>query len=349
MILAVPENNPSSFTRIESGRFVNLNIWERRHIQEWIRQAPDLLGEDLLIVSTEFNRFRNSDDRLDLLALDRKGNLVVIELKRDEHAAYADLQALRYAAMVSSMTFDKLINYFRVYQSHANGSDIDSDTAREQLLDFITQNEDFTELSDKPRIILCSEDFSTELTTTVLWLNQHGMDISCVRIKPHKVGDQIIVVPSKIIPLQEAQHYQVEIQQKEESRQQSSRIKRPTTIKLLVESGQIQIGQKIYLERFLPDYLRPANRTDLRYVAEITGKLGKDNAIRWLNDGKEYSISNLTHTIFQTYHPTNEQPSALQGGIYWVVEDGQSLADMATKLWIDRQQLQQDDIPQIVN
>lgn len=349
MILVVPEHNPNGFTRIESGRFVNLNIWERRHIQEWIRQAPDLLGEELLIVSTEFNRFRNSDDRLDLLALDRRGNLVVIELKRDEHAAYADLQALRYAAMVSSMTFDKLLPYYQVYQRNVSGIDVDSDTAREQLLDFITQNEDFTELSDKPRIILCSEDFSTELTTTVLWLNQHGMDISCVRIKPHKVGDQIIVVPSKIIPLQEAQHYQVEIQQKEESRQQSSKTKRPTTIKLLVESGRIQVGQKIYLERSLPDYLRPANRIDLKYVAEITGKLGKDNAVRWLNDEKEYSISNLTHTIFHTYHPKNELPSALQGGIYWVTEDGQSLADMANKVWIERQQSQQADISQVID
>lgn len=339
MILVVPEHNPNNFTRIESGRFINLNIWERRHIQEWIKKAPDLLGEELLIVSTEFNRFQNSDDRLDLLALDRQGNLVVIELKRDEHAAYADLQALRYAAMVSSMTLDKLLPYYQIYQRSISGGDIDTDTAREQLLDFVTLNEEFTELSDKPRIILCSEDFSAELTTTVLWLNQHGMDISCVSIKPHKVGDQVIVVPNKIIPLQEAQHYRIEIQQKEESRQQSSRTKRPTTIKLLVESGQIQTGQKIYLERLLPDYLRPTDRTNLKYVAEITGKLGKENAVRWLNDGQEYSISNLTHTIFHTYHPTNEHPSALQGGIYWVTEEGQSLADMANKVWIDRQQV----------
>lgn len=337
MILAVPEHNPTTFTRIESGRFVNLNIWERRHIQEWIRQAPDLLGEDLLIVSTEFNRFRNSDDRLDLLALDRRGNLVVIELKRDEHAAYADLQALRYAAMVSSMTLERLLPYYQTYLKAITGQDIGTDAAREQLVEFVTGNEDFDELSDKPRIILCSEDFSTELTTTVLWLNQHGMDISCVRIKPHKVGDQIIVVPSKIIPLQEARQYQVEIQQKEEARQQTnSRSKRPTTIKLLVESGQLQAGQKIYLERFLPDYLRPANRTDPKYVAEITGKLGKNNAVRWLLNGNEHSISNLTHVIFQTYHPTNEPPSALQGGVFWVTKDGRALADMANEVWVTR-------------
>ncbi|UHG94980.1 hypothetical protein [Spirosoma oryzicola] len=306
MLLVVPEQNPTTFTKIYSDRFVSLNIWERRHIQEWIRQAPDVLGEDLLILSTEFNRFKNSDDRLDILALDRKGNLVIIELKRDEHASYADLQALRYAAMVSSMTLEKLLPYFTTYQRAVTGQEIGSDTALEQIIDFVTGNEDFEELSDKPRIILCSEDFSTELTTTVLWLNQHGMDISCVRIKPHKVGDQIIIVPSKIIPLQEAKQYLVEIQQKEEAKQQTnSRTKRPTTLKLLVESGRLQPSEKIYLGRFLPSYLQPANRTDPKYIAEITGKLGKNNAVKWQYDGNEYSISFLTHHIFLTYHPTS--------------------------------------------
>ena len=75
-----------------------------------------MLGEDLLVVSTEFDRFTNSNDRLDILALDKSGNLVVIELKRDPTAGYADLQALRYAAMVSSMTIEVLIPYYRSYR-----------------------------------------------------------------------------------------------------------------------------------------------------------------------------------------------------------------------------------------
>jgi hypothetical protein len=37
--------------------FVGLNIWERTHIEEWVRLNPDLLGEDLLILTTEFDRF----------------------------------------------------------------------------------------------------------------------------------------------------------------------------------------------------------------------------------------------------------------------------------------------------
>jgi RecB family endonuclease NucS len=91
MVLVIQEQNPEQFAKVEAGNFTQYSIWERAHIQEWIRQAPEVLGEDLLVVSMEFDRFKQSADRLDLLALDRKGNLVVVELKRDGLAGYADL------------------------------------------------------------------------------------------------------------------------------------------------------------------------------------------------------------------------------------------------------------------
>jgi hypothetical protein len=39
-------------------------VWERRHVQEWVRKHPEILGEDLLVVSMEFDRFEGSRDRL---------------------------------------------------------------------------------------------------------------------------------------------------------------------------------------------------------------------------------------------------------------------------------------------
>ena len=83
MIFSI-SNGLEKANKIQAGSFVELNIWERQHIEEWIRTNPEMLGEDLLIVSIEFDRFSNSNDRLDVLALDRSGNLVVIELKRGD-------------------------------------------------------------------------------------------------------------------------------------------------------------------------------------------------------------------------------------------------------------------------
>ncbi len=285
-LLVIDQANPSQFETISSDSFISLNIWERAHIQEWIRKEPKILGEDLFILTIEFNKYVQSSDRLDILALDKKGNLVVIELKRDDFAAYADLQAIRYAAMVSSMTLENLSHYVVEYRrKYYHEHDYSTDKALEELKEFV-EVDDFKELSNRPRIILCSENFSTELTTTVLWLNQCGLGISCVRIRPHRVGDKIVVVPTVIIPVPEAKQYQTEIQKKEEAKQDvTSRTKRPTTIKVLWDAGKIKTGDQLVLAGDLPDYIKSEfNENDLYFRAEITGKQGKTNTVKWLKD-----------------------------------------------------------------
>jgi hypothetical protein len=239
MILVV-NNELSELEKIDETSFIDLNIWERKHIQEWIREAPEILGEELLVVAIEFDRFNNSNDRLDILAIDRQGNLVVVELKRDSYAGYAELQAIRYAAMTSSMTIEKLLPYYNNYQKkYLDIENPSNEISRTNIEEFVN-DDNFKELSNNPRIILCSEDFSQEITTTVLWLNSNGLDISCVKIKPHKIGDQIVIVPNKIIPLEEAQQYLIDIQKKEEQETKNGR-NRPRTMRILIENGFINV------------------------------------------------------------------------------------------------------------
>ena len=60
-----------------------------------------------MVISEEFSDWEDSRQRIDLLAIDKQANLVVIELKRDENGGAYGLQALRYAAMISTMSFAK--------------------------------------------------------------------------------------------------------------------------------------------------------------------------------------------------------------------------------------------------
>lgn len=342
MLLVVPSQNPKQFTKVQAGTFTEFSIWERTHIQEWVRQTPEVLGEDLLVVSMEFDRFKQSADRLDLLALDRRGNLVVVELKRDGLASYADLQAVRYAAMVSAMTVERLLPYFVYYQQKFLGkATANTDSAREDIQNFITDNESFEQLSNRPRIILCSENFSTELTTSVLWLNQVGLDISCVRIVPYRVADNIVVVPTKIIPLQEAKQYLIELQQKEEGReQQAVQSSRPETFTLLLENGHLTVGDSIYLRDKLPFYLSPevnASPNGLQFQAEILPRQGKSYTVRWAHDGQVYSLMGLTQTIFQHFHPSGVRPAGMQAGRHWQLANGRNLVELADEVWADLQ------------
>ena len=98
--------------------------------------------------------------------------------------------------------------------------------AKDQIIEFV-ESDSFVEFSNKPRIILCSEGFSQEITATVLWLRESDIDISCVKITPYQVGAQIVIVPKVVIPLEEARQYLIDIKRKEEVKELSVRKSRP--------------------------------------------------------------------------------------------------------------------------
>jgi hypothetical protein len=146
----------------------------------------------------------------------------VLELKRTDDGGHMELQAIRYAAMVSSMTFDQL----GAAHAHFLGGENSLERARAAILTFLgLESPDNVRLSDEVRIFLVSADFSIELTTTVLWLNKVGLDITCVRLKPYKLDGQVLMDLQQLIPLPEAEEYETKIraQQQENRLSETSR------------------------------------------------------------------------------------------------------------------------------
>lgn len=182
-------------------------IRERQDLQRVLRQRIDVLGDDLLVVAEEYGLFQDSRRRIDLLALDRKGTLVVIELKRTDDGGHMELQSLRYAAMVSTMTVEHLVS------TYAGANDVNAQEARRAIEDWV--EEPLDELPNQVRIVLVSADFSTEITSTVIWLNDaYNTDISCYRIVAYRLGAEILLDLQQIIPLPEAKDFQIQQRQK---------------------------------------------------------------------------------------------------------------------------------------
>src|SRR5260221_9330087 len=94
---------------LQSATFVALGIKERTDLQRLLRRNISVIACDCLVLAEEYGSFEDSKRRIDLLALDTDANLVVIELKRDEEGGHMELQAIRYAAMVSKMTFNDAV------------------------------------------------------------------------------------------------------------------------------------------------------------------------------------------------------------------------------------------------
>ncbi|WP_420467635.1 hypothetical protein [Panacagrimonas sp.] len=191
--------------------FAAAGLRERQHLQALLRQRIDVIAPDTLVIAEEFGEWTDGRRRIDLLGIDRLGNLVVIELKRTEDGGHMELQAIRYAAMVAAMTFDRAVDIFQQFLE-SQGADAD---ARSGLLDFLGWDEpDEEHFAQDVRIVLASAEFSRELTTSVLWLNEHGLDIRCVRMRPFEHAGQVLIDIQPIIPLPEVEDYQVRVRDK---------------------------------------------------------------------------------------------------------------------------------------
>jgi hypothetical protein len=235
--VALYEVTSTGLQRHAPGGFAALEIYERDDLQRFIRDQISALGEDLLVIAEEFGTWAEARRRIDLLALDRLGRLVVIEIKRTESGGHMELQAIRYAAMVSSMGFEEVVE---AYAAHRTKQDIDDEDSRAELEAFLDASEEGGEpvISTDVRIILVSADFGREITTTVLWLNGfEGMDIRCVRLVPYEVDGKVMLDIQQVIPLPEAADYQVQLRKKGAARERARTSRRDLTRYHIIVDG----------------------------------------------------------------------------------------------------------------
>ncbi len=209
--MALFEMAKDEIVALQPQTFARAGVRERDDLQRLIRDQIEIVSPDTLIIAEEFCDWQDSKRRIDLLGVDRQANLVVLELKRSEDGGHMDLQGIRYASMISSMTFERAVDVFQ----HYLGQRARADDARQRLLDFL----EWTTPSDQPfgqdvRIVLVSAEFSKELTTSVLWLNDRDLDIRCVRLRPYSDGIRTLLDIQQVIPLPEARHYLVGLREK---------------------------------------------------------------------------------------------------------------------------------------
>ena len=222
---------------VPSTTFAQKGIQERKHLQALLKSRPEVISPDTLIVAEEFGDWEDSRRRIDLLGIDKNANLVVIELKRTEDGGHMELQAVRYAAMISAMTFDMLVSRYDQYLKD-NGDERD---ARESLVEFLNRDDsDDQTLGQDIWIVLASAEFSKELTTSVLWLNEQGLDIRCVRMRPYDNEGQVLLDVQTIIPTPEAEEYQIEIREKRQRERVARRITRD------LRKYDVKIGDKLH-------------------------------------------------------------------------------------------------------
>ena len=176
-------------------------------LENWIENNPSILDEDLLIIGRQV-LIPEVNDRIDLLALDTNGNVVIIELKKGRLKDPADVQSLRYASYVSRWEYDDLERQANNYYSEKGVEDFNFN---ERFEEFCTEAgiDEVPDLNQEQRIIILGSKLKEKLGSVALWLREHSIDIKIIEIAIFKEGETLLLNPQVIIPVATTEKFEI--------------------------------------------------------------------------------------------------------------------------------------------
>ena len=327
MIFSV-DRETGSLEHLDEQELAQLDILERDDLEQWVIKEPRILGEELLIISSEYAKFEDLRERLDVLAIDSKGKLVVVELKRDRADRTTDLQAIKYASYCATLTAEEIQKDYRDFWNDRLEDDLTPEEVGLEFGEFLNQSviEEIPytdegwanfELDDRPRILLAAGSFGPEITSPVIWLiEEYNMDITCTKIEAYEHRNRVILNSQQVIPIPEAEEYLTKRREKQEKQKKTSVT---YTLPELIDRGVLKEGDiVIFDENKVPAEIdRDWDSEDDYWRARVTGKTGQQNNMEWLHDGELYSFTGLTREIlYQLIGRDKDRP--LNGYRYWV-------------------------------
>ena len=211
--MAIHELTHDDLVPLKEVTFASQNIREREDLQPILRKHIDAIAPGTFVLAEEFADWEDSWRSIDLLCLDKQANLVVVELKRTKDGGHMELQAIRYAAMISKMTFADAVDAHAKFLLKTGSGDPSG--AQSAILNFLEWDEPrLSEFGQDVRIVLVSADFSKEITTSVLWLNERDLDVRCVRLFPYQFMGKMLLDIQQVLPLPESEEYQIRLRKK---------------------------------------------------------------------------------------------------------------------------------------
>lgn len=178
------------------------------HLREWLINNPDeVLGEDVLIIGREVN-VADLRDGIDVLAVDKKGNLVIIELKRGALTDNVDIQSLKYASYVSRWSYANIKQQFEMFLDTEWGEALyDENTTFTELLDEFC--DDDYEVNATQRLFLVGETVRERIGSVVLWLRENGIDVSVVDVTLFRDDESSLWLDAKtIVPTSDLERFE---------------------------------------------------------------------------------------------------------------------------------------------
>ncbi|GAB3533156.1 hypothetical protein GCM10027443_18170 [Pontibacter brevis] len=272
------DRNKNRVSKIQEMNFVELGLKERENLQEWVANDPAFFGEELLIIQKEFDGFNDTRERLDLLAIDKVGDIVVIENKLDDSGRDVTWQVLKYASYCATLSKAQIRS---IYQQYLDKCGVSED-AESNLSEFLEASDfEEIELNKSQRIIMVSGNFRKEVTSTVLWLLSNKLRIQCFKVTPYSLHEQLLLNVEQVIPVKEAEDYIIRMAEKKQEDSDAQE--------------ELKSRHKIRLE-FWKELLERANQSETRLFQNVNPS--KDS---WISAGVGMSGVGLNFVISRNY------------------------------------------------
>jgi hypothetical protein len=291
-LLLISHGSPTTLRPVSfQGRVDELTL------EQWIVDNPDLVGEQLLVLGHQLADFEEDRDRLDILALDRSGEIVLVELKVSDDFRVTDLQALAYAGAYAKRTPQDLARTLQRHlqkqlDSHSPAGS-GSASAMVGLDDAFAKIGAFIEIDDvddwQPsqhvRIKLVAPNFPRRVLQTVKWLGDvYSVRIEAVTVRLFETSpEQLSVAFERLLPLPADEDFDMTIRERENRQRVENASRRPAVLPLLVNNGKLVNGQELWVTQ---NVLRVEHRhlwdpESLVFQARVHAENGSSPKLIW--------------------------------------------------------------------
>jgi hypothetical protein len=148
---------------------------EETILEDWLESNPDGIIEDESILVIGRQVLTNLGGFIDLVGLDRKGNVIVVELKRNRTPRDALAQALEYASFIERLDMSQLESILRSYLN-----DESLGLAEHHREYFELAPDEAVAFNKDQRIVLVGQKITPDIRQTASFLGSKGISVTCV-------------------------------------------------------------------------------------------------------------------------------------------------------------------------
>lgn len=165
-----------------------------KRLENWLEQNISMISDNLLVIGRQVvTAFGKS---IDLLCLNRDGDLVIVELKRDKAPREVIAQVLEYASWVNDLSYEDVVNIADEYLK-TKGTNLEE--AFQQK--FGSPLPDV--LNESHEMLIVASDLDDQSERVIKYLNERGIRINAATFSYFKDGDREYIARVLLVPRSE--------------------------------------------------------------------------------------------------------------------------------------------------